>query len=216
MLELTSDTFENSSLFASKLFPIGPFIKPCWITKPIRIYYPILNRNLIGTENKERVIIYQWTNLINGRIYIGSASRGSNRILSYFSNCHLIRDLPIYRSILKYGHNNFCLAILEDLGSFSEISKQHLLEREQYYLNILFKDYKDIKLNLSPTAGTNLGYKHTTQYKLNMSGDLHYSRKFKGYLFSSEFRHMQFRNKKGINNPMFGIAKSEATIKKIN
>jgi heme/copper-type cytochrome/quinol oxidase subunit 1 len=29
MLELTSDTFENSSLFASKLFPIGPFIKPC-------------------------------------------------------------------------------------------------------------------------------------------------------------------------------------------
>jgi hypothetical protein len=68
---------------------------------------------------------------------------------------------------------------------------------------------------LSPTAGTNLGYKHTIESRLNMSGDLHYSRRSKDYLLSPEFTHMQFRDKKGMNNPMFGIVKSEATIKKL-
>jgi group I intron endonuclease len=133
-------------------------------------------------------------------------------LLSYFSKSILARNLPIYKSLLKYGHNNFCLAILEDLGNFHNISKQKMLEREQFYLNILFKDYSDKKLNLSPTAGSTLGYKHTTEFKLNMSGSLH---PMFGKTYSPEFLYMQKRNKKGKNNPMFGIVKSLNTIKKL-
>jgi group I intron endonuclease len=87
-----------------------------------------------------------------------------------------------------------------------------LLSREQFYLDILFKKYSDKKLNLAPTAGSTLGYKHTPEFKLNMSGNLH---PLYGKTFSHEFVEMQKRDKKGENNPMFGIKKSAATIKKL-
>ena len=126
MFEITSCTNENIFLSAISLFPFGPFVKPIFLNEPVRIYYPKLNRNLIGTENRKRVVIYQWTNLINGDIYIGSASTGSTRLLSYFNPNILLRNLPIYNSLRKYGHNNFCLAILEDLGNLQQISKKFI------------------------------------------------------------------------------------------
>ena len=105
-------------------------------------------------------------------IYIGSASTGYTRLLSYFNPNVLSRNLPIYNSLKKYGHNNFCLAILEDLGPLQQISKKFILEREQYYLDILFTKYLDKKLNLSPTEGTTLGFKHSSIFKSNRKGSL--------------------------------------------
>lgn len=215
MFEMTSYTNENIILSAISLFPLGPFVKPIFLnepTLPARVYYPKLNKNLIGTDNRKRVVIYQWTNLINGDIYIGSASTGSTRLLSYFNPNVLSRNLPIYNSLKKYGHNNFCLAILEDLGPLQQISKKFILEREQYYLDILFTKYLDKKLNLSPTAGTTLGFKHSSIFKSNRKGSLN---PMYGKTFSHEFISMQTRDKKGINNPMYGIKKSPATIAKL-
>lgn len=41
-------------------FPNGPHIKPKWLNSPIRIYdNPNFYRNLIGSDNKKRSIIYQ-------------------------------------------------------------------------------------------------------------------------------------------------------------
>lgn len=214
MFEITSCTNENENilLFSISFFPLGPFVKPIFLNEPVRAYYPKLNRNLIGTDNKKRVIIYQWFNLINGNIYIGSASTGSTRLLNYFSPSILLKNLPIYNSLRKYGHNNFCLAILEDLGLLKQVSKKFILEREQYYLDILFTKYLDRKLNLYPTAGTTLEFKHSSIFKLNRKGSLN---PMFGKTFSSEFISMQTRNKKGKNNPMFGIVKSPATIDKL-
>jgi group I intron endonuclease len=134
-------------------------------------------------------------------------------MLNYFSPSVLSRNLPVYNSLRKYGHNNFCLAILEDLGLLKQISKKFILEREQYYLDILFTKYLDRKLNLSPTAGTTLGYKHSSLFKLNRKGSLNpmFSK-----TFSSEFIAMQTKDRKGKNNPMFGIIKSPATILKLH
>ena len=188
MFEITSCTNENILLSAISIFPLGPFVKPIFLNEPVRIYYPKLNRNLIGTDNRKRVVIYQWTNLINGKIYIGSASTGSTRLLNYFSPSVVSSNLPIYHSLRKYGHHNFCLAILEDLGSLQQISKKCLLEREQYYLNILFTKYFNSKLNLSSTARSTLELKHNSIFKLNRKGHL---------------------------NPMFGIDKSPVTIAKL-
>jgi len=47
-----------------------------------------------------------------------------------------------------------------------------MLKREQYYLDILFSGESVLILNNSPTAGTTLGFKHTTEFKLNRSGKL--------------------------------------------
>ena len=215
---MISCTNENIVLLNMCLFPLGPFVKPLFLSEPVRVYYPKLNRNLIGTDNRKKAIIYQWTNLINGKIYIGSASTGSARLLSYFSQSVISRKFPIYNSFRVYGHNNFCLAILEDLGPLKNLSKEFILEKEQFYLNIIFSKYSNRKLNLSPTAGTTLGFKHTLNFKLNRSGKLN---PMFGKILSSEFLSMQARHflsereKKGRKNPMFGIVKSPTTIAKL-
>ena len=66
-----------------KIKPYGPHILPNLFKDPVRLYKPNLDRNLIGVENKNRTIIYQWINLINGKIYVGSGWNGSKRLLSY-------------------------------------------------------------------------------------------------------------------------------------
>nr|YP_009517225.1 GIY-YIG homing endonuclease [Myochromella boudieri]AYE93148.1 GIY-YIG homing endonuclease [Myochromella boudieri] len=169
--------------FSLSITPIkhfGPLLSPIYLTKPIRIYTPDLNRNLIGVENRERTIIYQWMNLMNGKIYIGSAWKGSRRLLSYWSPSVLKRNLPIYKSLSYYNHNNFILSILEDLGPTGSVSREYILSREQIYLDLLFSKFSTFKLNLSPTAGSTLGFKHTCEFKLKRSGKLNpmYKREF--------------------------------------
>jgi hypothetical protein len=61
----------------------GPHLRPVYLSTPVRLYKPKLDRNLIGVENRKRTIIYQWINLINGKLYVGSAWSGSTRLLSY-------------------------------------------------------------------------------------------------------------------------------------
>lgn len=111
-----------------------------------------------------------------------------------------------------YGMNNFCLAILEDLGPTQQTSKKYLLEREQYYLDILFKIHTNKKLNISPTASTTSGFKHNIEFKLNRTGKLN---PMFGKTSSLEFINIQTRDKNGINNPMYGRKKSIKTITKL-
>lgn len=59
MFEMTSCINDYNLVFTISLFPFGPFIKPFFLKEPIRVYYPKLNKNLIGTENKNKVVIYQ-------------------------------------------------------------------------------------------------------------------------------------------------------------
>lgn len=39
--------------------PMGPHLVPKFLTKPLHVYEPKLNRNLIGVENRNRTVIYQ-------------------------------------------------------------------------------------------------------------------------------------------------------------
>ena len=197
------------SLIAIK--PYGPHIFPIYFYKPVRIYKPNLDRNLIAVENRNRTVIYQWINLINGKVYVGSGWKGSRRLLSYWTPSVLKRNLPIYNSISYYTHNNFILAILEDLGTTGSVSKEFMLSREQIYIDLLFSN-GDSFLNNSPTAGTTLGFKHKPEFGLNRSGLLNH---MKARKFSPEFIEMQKRNKIGVNNPQFGVIKSSDTIEKL-
>ena len=61
-LNLYSEIFYYSSILIK---PYGPHLLPKYLTQPclgkdpVRIYKPNLNRNLIGTENRRRTLIYQ-------------------------------------------------------------------------------------------------------------------------------------------------------------
>jgi len=69
----------------------------------------------------------------------------------------------ISNSILKYGHNNFSLIILEILGLSKNIklNYQTLIDKEQYYIDL----YKP-KLNINVKADSMLGFKHSKKTKL--------------------------------------------------
>ena len=215
MLDFNVDFIHSiciETLVLLPLKPYGPHILPKFLTEPVRVYKPNLDRNVIGKENKNCTIIYQWVNLINGKIYIGSAWKGSVRLLSYWTPSTLQRNFPIYNSLLYYTHNNFALAILENLGKTGSVTKEYMLSREQYYLDIIFNYDKDMIMNNSPTAGTTLGFKHKPGFRLNRLGSLN---PMSGKTFSPEFIAMQKKNKIGINNPNYGKQKSAITLSKI-
>lgn len=194
-------------------FPKGPHIKPKWLNIPIRIYdNPNYNRNIIGLDNRQRSIIYQWCNLITGQIYVGSAWNGSTKLLSYWRPSVLKRNYPIYNNINYYGIHNFALAILEDLGATGTISKEYLLSREQFYLDMLFKFNPNLVFNLSKLAGSTKGYRHKLEFGLNRSGQLN---PMYGRIKSKEFLEIQTKDKSGSNNPLFGKTKSFSTLAKI-
>jgi len=197
-------------LYLIAIKPYGPHIFPVYFSQPVRIYKPNLDRNLIAVENRNRTVIYQWINLINGKLYVGSGWNGSRRLLSYWTPSVLKRNLPIYNSLSYYTHNNFILAILEDLGTTGSVSKEFMLSREQIYLDLLFSNWYS-SLKIYPTAGSTLGFKHKPEFGLNRSGLLNPMTARK---FSPEFIEMQKRNKIGVNNPQFGVIKSSDTIEK--
>ena len=77
-----------------------------------------VDKNKILKEIKDKSGIYLWKNLINNKCYIGSAVNLSNRLSSYYSTIYMEDALTkgnshIYRALLKNGHSNFSLIILE-------------------------------------------------------------------------------------------------------
>jgi len=93
------------------------------------------------------------------------------------------------------------LLILEDLGKTGSVTKDYMLTREQYYLDIIFKNYSTIIMNNCPIAATTLGFKHKPEFINSRLGS---NNPMSGKQFSSEFLYMQTRNKKGKNNPNYG------------
>jgi group I intron endonuclease len=105
-------------------------------------------------ENKYKAGIYRWTNLQNGKSYIGSSVDLGRRLTSYYYFLYINaqKSSLICRTLLKYGYSKFRIEILE------YCDKENLLQREQYYLDLLKPKY-----NILPTAGSNLGFKHSEE-----------------------------------------------------
>ena len=71
-----------------------------------------VSKSDIYKDLKDVSIIYMWFNQITGRVYIGSAVNVSKRLSTYFQPSILGKDGLIYKSILKYGHENFYVIVL--------------------------------------------------------------------------------------------------------
>jgi len=110
-------------------------------------------------KNKDEFVIYQITNIINSKIYLGSAKyfagRKGNHYYKLRNNKHHNKHLQ--NSYNKYG-DVFKFEIIEYCSS------ENLVEREQYYIDTLNPDY-----NILKEAFSSLGYKHTEKCKRKMS-----------------------------------------------
>jgi hypothetical protein len=86
-------------------------------------------------ENRGKSGVYVWTNKVNGKSYVGSSTNLQIRFNCYFNKSRLGlgsgKHMLINKALLKYGHSNFCLGILE------YCDKDKAIIREQYYLDKL-------------------------------------------------------------------------------
>src|SRR5882672_2069036 len=120
--------------------------------------------------------VYQAINEVNGKSYVGSSINVDNRWSAHRRDAkdpnYPTRSI-FYAAIQKYGIENFTFLVLEEC----ETTKAALLEREQFYIDLLEPEY-----NILPTAGSRLGSKsspetieklrskrHTEEWKLAAS-----------------------------------------------
>ena len=158
---LSKDLIKGQSILTSS-FSLRNYSTDSNSISPIVTYLnPDTLKLQIIKENRKKSGIYRWTNLINGKSYIGSSSNLGERFYRYYSIEYLIAVLTrssIYSSLLKNGYSNFKLEILE------YCEKKYLLNREQYYIDKLKPDY-----NILKTTYSSLGLKHTEEAKKKMS-----------------------------------------------
>lgn len=142
-------------------------------------------KNSIFKENKGKCGIYRWINNLNGNSYIGSAINLSDRFYQYYSYKALEtylknRKSAIYSALIKHGYSKFTLEIIE------YCDPSNVIEREQYYIELLAPEY-----NILKTAGSRFGSVHSEETKKNMR-----------------------EARKGEKNPFFGKNHSDETKEK--
>ncbi|RUS28476.1 hypothetical protein BC938DRAFT_481831, partial [Jimgerdemannia flammicorona] len=117
--------------------------------------------------------IYCITNQDTGQMYIGSSVNLGNRLTAHFVGGSYNAHLQF--AIAKYGLSALIFSVIE------LCAKDQLLAREQHWLNWLFSLPSNLRFNFLSTAGSWLGFKHTSASKAAISA---------GIL--------------GLNNPMYG------------
>ena len=107
--------------------------------------------------------IYKITNIVNGKMYIGSAVNIDNRrrIHKYRLRLNKHHSPKLQNSYNKHGLNNFKFETIE------ECSKENLIVKEQYYIDLY--DAVNKGYNCNPVAGSNLGRKWSDEHKKKIS-----------------------------------------------
>jgi group I intron endonuclease len=133
--------------------------------------------------------IYAITNLVNNKVYVGSAISLSNRKATHFyklrNNAH--GNPHLQNAFNKYKEENFVFEVLEIVDNCSI-----LINIEQKYIDE-YKN-KNIKLyNICIVAGSTFGKQHTSETKRKMS-----------------------INRVGIKNPFFGKTHTDEIKKRLS
>lgn len=112
-----------------------------------------LFREEVLKDNRGKSGIYMWKNNLNQKTYVGSAVDLSKRLGSYYNESELNRNSrPIKDALIKYGHKDFTLEILE------YCPQTKLLDREQFYIDFFVPEYNILKF-----ANSLLGFKHSQE-----------------------------------------------------
>ncbi len=109
--------------------------------------------------------IYAILNLINSKMYIGSAVNTRERWYTHKTSLRYKKHHNKYlqRSWNEYGEANFKFFILEICD------KKNLVKREQLWMNYYNSYNPNYGYNLNKTANSMLGYNHTKETKLRLS-----------------------------------------------
>lgn len=100
--------------------------------------------------------IYLWTNLVNGKKYVGQTTCFHRRMKTYrytYPNAYM------EHAVKKHGVDNFDITILE-----RDVPLDKLDEREQYWLDYYQSYDADKGYNICKVAGTTEGVTHTEEW----------------------------------------------------
>lgn len=156
--------------------------------------------------------VYKITNIVNGKFYIGSAAGkyGFYRrfyLHKYDLNKNQHGNSFLQKAYNKYGEDSFKFEILEIIED-----KTKILEREQYYLDLL-KPYNDkIGYNIAIIAGfgSQLGLKRSKQTIENQS------MRMKNYVVLESTKKKISESMIGSKNHFYGKTHNKISIDKIS
>lgn len=110
---------------------------------------------------KKKIGVYQIVNLVNGKVYVGSTSHS----IQHRWNCHrseldkgIHHSLHLQRAWDSYGASFFSWQILE------ECAPTECITREQFWIDKLKSANFKFGYNISPTANSPLGCKHSAEF----------------------------------------------------
>ena len=96
------------------------------------------------------MIIYKITNLINQKIYIGLTTCTLKERWQNHKGCVKSDPRHLYRSMRKYGIENFKIEIVEETDSLEKLA-----QLENYYINLYNSRDPNVGYNLSAGGQTN-------------------------------------------------------------
>ena len=118
-------------------------------------------------------IVYQWRNIANDKVYIGSTYRLQGRKKEHLNalNENKHHSITFQRAWNKYGELGFVFEILEQINRFEEellidfkerlvqVCEQTHLDRygAQDFINKISRDFRKKTYNINPTANSMLG-----------------------------------------------------------
>lgn len=134
----------------------------------------------VAKEDWRKIGVYCITNIINGKIYIGSTTTNfRHRYLQYKSGfSRKLYNQPIlYRAFRKYGFENFSFSVV------CVTDKENTLLSEQFHID------KGTDYNACPKAGSLQGFKHPYNSKTRTvnKGEHHCAVKVDMYCLEGKF-----------------------------
>lgn len=192
--------------------------------------------NMIGfydfiCESDGKMVIYKITNLLNGKVYVGSTIdrhvRWSEHRTRLLNNRHCNRHLQNSWNI--HGVNNFKYEVIEYVDNIDE-----LIQREQYWLDKIQSYNDEFGYNIRKIADRNTGITHSdeTKSKLRDISNAYFKKHGHKSIYSfwvdsygvdeADKRMIEYKKRhsdrvSGERNPMYGKKdKDNPNIKKID
>lgn len=168
--------------------------------------------------------IYQIKNLINGKVYIGSALNINNRWLEHRSTLRRQkhRNVLLQRAWDKYGEESFKFMVLETVQQ-----PKNLIAKEQAWFDQVKPFKREHGYNINPVAGSNLGKKWPEEQREKMSKimtgrtlsketRLKISEAQRGKTLSTKHKENISQSLIGEKNPFYGKTHTEESKKKMS